>query len=477
MDRIYRLCNDASQIVIYGAGTLSNILYLYLESCGLEKKIRYFMVSDLQSNSAHKYGLEVRKAVPSDCLESGALILVATQPVTHPSIRRTLEENGCINFEFVDEEKLLDDFYGLLYKQPIQNNKVLFMHMKGMGYGGNPKYIAEKLWNKAGDELDLVWAVSEKNLAFPKGIRTVQMGTIEYYSELATAHIWIDNTRKTADVRKREGQYYIQTWHGAAPIKKVEKDAADSLTDTYIENAKRDSGMADLFLSGSRFYTDLYRKSFWYSGEIMQVGLPRQDIFWSDMNVKSKVYRHYGIDEKYGFVLYAPTFRRDFSVDYYDLDILNVTEALKARFNKLFVCGVSKHPDIRNVQYKFYEGQKYIAVDDYDDFEELLMAADILITDYSGCMYDFSFTKRPVFLYQKDIEDYKSDRNFYIPMEKLPYIQASTNRKLIDSILDFDDERYQKKLQEFMEGMGNFDNGTASDQVAERVLGIIQNLA
>ena len=477
MDRIYRLCGDASQIVIYGAGTLSNILYLYLKCCNIEKKVKCFVVSDLQGNPTRKYGLEVRQAVPVDCLENGTLILVATQPVTHPAIRRTLEENGYVNFEFVDGEKLLDDFYGLLYKRPIQNNKVFFMHMKGMGYGGNPKYIAEKLRNKAGEKLDLVWAVSEKNLIFPEGIRTVQMGTFEYYSELATAHIWIDNTRKTADIRKREGQYYIQTWHGAAPIKKVEKDAVDSLTDTYIENAKRDSGMADLFLSGSRFYTDLYRKSFWYSGEIMQVGLPRQDVFWSGRNVKNKVYRHYGIDEKYGFVLYAPTFRRDFSSGCYDLDIFNVTEALKARFHKMFVCGVSKHPDIRNMQYQFGREQEYIAVDGYDDFEELLMAADVLITDYSGCMYDFSFTKRPVFLYQKDIEDYKLDRDFYIPMEKLPYIQASTNRKLIDSILDFDAERYQKKLQEFMDKMENFDNGTASDQVAERVFGMIQKPA
>ncbi len=475
MERIYRLCNNAIQIVIYGAGTLSNILYLYLKSYGLEKKIRYFMVSDLQGNSAHKYGLEVRGVTMADCLEEDSLILVATQPVTHPAIRRTLEEKGYINFEFVDEKKLLDDFYSLLYKRPIQNNKVLFMHMKGMGYGGNPKYIAEKLRNKVVEKLDLVWAVSEKNLNFPKGIRTVQMGTLEYYLELATAHIWIDNTRKTADIRKRAGQYYIQTWHGAAPIKKVEKDAVDSLTDTYVENAKHDSEMADLFLSGSRFYTDLYRKSFWYSGEIMQAGLPRQDIFWSDKNVKNKVYRYYGIDEKYGLVLYAPTFRRDFSVDCYDLDILNVAEALKRRFNKTFVCGVSKHPDIRNVQYKFHKGQEYIAVDDYDDFEELLMAADVLITDYSGCMYDFSFTKRPIFLYQKDIEEYKSDRDFYIPMEKLPYIKASTNEQLLDSILAFDNERYQKELNEFMDKMGNFDNGTASDKVAERVLEIIQN--
>ena len=117
----------------------------------------------------------------------------------------------------------------------------------------------------------------------------------------------------------------------------------------------------------------------------------------------------------------------------------------------------------------------YIPVDRYDDFEELLMAADVLITDYSGCMYDFSFTKRPVFLYQRDIEEYRSDRDFYIPVEELPYIQAFTNEQLIDSIQAFDQVKYQKELDHFMDKMGNYDTGVASERVASRIIRIISN--
>lgn len=207
----------------------------------------------------------------------------------------------------------------------------------------------------------------------------------------------------------------------------------------------------------------------------MEEGLPRQDIFWSGWNVKDKVYQYYGIDKEYGLVLYAPTFRKNFSTEYYDLDILNVTKALENRFQKKFVCGVSKHPDIRNVSYSFQKEQNYIPVDRYDDFEELLMAADVLITDYSGCMYDFSFTKRPVFLYQRDIEEYRSDRDFYIPVEELPYIQAFTNEQLIDSIQAFDQVKYQKELDHFMDKMGNYDTGVASERVASRIIRIISN--
>ena len=127
----------------------------------------------------------------------------------------------------------------------------------------------------------MVWAVSDKKASFPKEIRTVAYGSMDYYHEMATARIWVDNVRKDSDIKKREGQYYIQTWHGAAPIKKVEKDVEDRLPNYYVANAMRDSKNVDLFLSGSVFYTNLYKRSFWYSGEIMQVGLPRQDIFFS----------------------------------------------------------------------------------------------------------------------------------------------------------------------------------------------------
>lgn len=104
---------------------------------------------------------------------------------------------------------------------------------------------------------------------------------------------------------------------------------------------------------------------------------------------------------------------------------------------------------------------------DYDDFQELLAAADILITDYSGCMYDFSYTQRPVFLYQKDYGEYLRDRNFYIPMEKLPYIKAHSNDEMEQAIEGFDGERYASELKTFMGTMGNYDAGNASERVVQ----------
>ena len=103
-----------------------------------------------------------------------------------------------------------------------------------------------------------------------------------------------------------------------------------------------------------------------------------------------------------------------------------------------------------------------------------MAAADVLISDYSGCVYDFSFTKRPIFLYQKDIEMYKKDRNFYITMDKLPYIKAINNEQLQREIEMYDDHLYQQNLKKFMESMKNYDDGTAAQKVVDKIMEYLQ---
>ena len=173
-------------------------------------------------------------------------------------------------------------------------------------------------------------------------------------------------------------------------------------------------------------------------------------------------------------VLYAPTFRKNFSNEYYDLDIAGVVSALENKFCKRFVCAVSKHPENRSINYSFEHNEKYIAVDRYSDFQELLASADVLITDYSGCMYDYSFTKRPVFLYQRDYDDYIRDRNFYIPMGQLPYTRAYSNEEIIEKIKLFDMELYLEQLNQFMGMLGIYDDGNASEKVAKHILNVIE---
>lgn len=477
---VLKLCEEYDRLVIYGAGATANVFYLYLKQNHLEEKVVGFAVSKMLNNPEKKYGIKVCELKEIEHVNN-LFIVVATQKINHVPIEKKLKDEGYNNYAVINEQELLDNFYLKLYEYPIERNMIFFMNFSGRGYGENPKYIAEKIReiNKKrvqSERLHLVWAVIDKNdyNGLPEDFDIVEIGTEEYYRKLTSAGVWIDNVRKGADVRKREGQIYIQTWHGAAPIKKVEKDVQDKLPEYYIANAKRDSQMADLFVSGSEFYTQLYRNSFWYEGEIIKAGLPRQDVFWKPEQAKKKVYEYYNISYDKKIVLYAPTFRSDYRSDVYDLDVDKLISVLKRKFDEDYLCMVSKHPGNMQNKYNLSNAGNVLYVEEYPDFEEILAATSVLVTDYSGCMYDFSFTGNPVFLYQKDLEQYKQDRDFYIPMEELPYIQATTNQELEERILTFNKETYDEHLRIFMKKMQNYDKGNAAELVADRILEMIR---
>ena len=458
------------KIVIYGAGTVADFFFYYLCQNGYEKNIDAFVLTKLVGDNVKKFGKPVYEFESYFGKQRDCVIFIAAQKKIQKEIEEIVKRKKGIEYYSVDAKTIVDEFYEKLNKQPINRYKILGQNQCVSGYGDNPKYIFEELHRKDRDnKLDLVWSVSEYDSEIPQYVRQVIYGSYEYYEELTTSHIWIDNERKPNLIRKRDGQVYIQAWHGAAPIKKVEADAISSLEDFYIEGAKHDSEMADLFISGSEFYTELYRKSFWYNGEILKSGLPRQDVFWNTHNIRKKIYSKYQISEDVWTVLYAPTFRSDYHEGCYDLNLDGVIETLKAKFGRDFKMLVSRHP-VNHISYNFNSCVEYIEVGWQQDFEEILAAVDVLITDYSGCMYDFSYTERPIFLFQTDYEEYIKDRDFYIPMDELPYITSKSNRELIDNIKAFDEVAYKEHLRGFMQKMGNYDNGTASKQVVDYIL-------
>ena len=457
------------KIAIYGAGTVANVFYYFLQQNGYEDRICCFLVSDLRGSEITKFGYPKFQFDSVVDKLSDTKVYIATQESLQNEIKCKIHGYKDISYQIVNTRDLIDQFYNNLENDPINPYKILGQNQQVAGYGDNPKYIFEELHRRdTCGILDLVWSVAEHDSTIPDYVRQVEYGSYDYYKELTTAHIWLDNERKPQLIRKRKDQIYIQTWHGAAPIKMVEADAEKSLEKFYIEGAKHDSEMADLFISGSEFYTELYRRSFWYDGEILKVGLPRQDVFWKQDEVRKRIYAKYNIGENKYTVLYAPTYRSKYTEGCYDLDIANVLSALKERFNHSFVMLVSRHP----VNYQEYNfgGQAFISIDKSQDFEELLAAVDVLITDYSGCMYDFSYTERPVFLFQQDYDVYVEDRDFYIPIHELPYICARSNWELVDKIRTFNYDNYKKDLRRFMNSMGNYDDGTASKRTVDYIL-------
>ena len=253
---------EANKIVIYGAGSVSDLFYAYLCMESLNDKIAAFVVSDTHGMPRDKQGISILKASDAVKNMSEYLLVIAVHDRTIDAVFESAALYGFSNLMVARAEDIRKELYGRLYKSQIDNYKIFVSNYHGMGYGCNPKYVVEQiLCNDSYKDYDIVWGVNGNHYSFPERVRTVQIGSYEYYKELATAKIWIDNVRKTDEVQKRMGQFYVQTWHGAAPFKKVEGDLEGKTSQAIIEMGKRDSEMADLFVSGSRFYTELYKSS------------------------------------------------------------------------------------------------------------------------------------------------------------------------------------------------------------------------
>lgn len=356
---------------------------------------------------------------------------------------------------------------------PIKNNKVFIFSYYGSQYGCSPKYISQYLVeNYPKDKFDIVWAFNDveanKNIS---GIRIVKTMSLRYFYDLCTSKVIITNFRTTDLFKKRKDQYYIQTWHSSLRLKQIEKDAEESLPKSYIEQAKKDSPKCDLLLSGCKFSTDIFKRAFWYNGEIFEHGTPRNDMLLkNNMEQRNKVKDILKVDKNKKIILYAPTFRKGNNLDVYDIDYSRILDVLKDKFGSEWVFLVKLHPHLISKSKELVYGENVLDVTSYGDIQDLLNISDILISDYSSVIFDFALTERPCYLYVPDLDEYISnDRNLYFNIKELPFIDVYSNDDLVNKILDFNEDKYKKDLKQFSSKVGSFEDGNASYNVAKRI--------
>lgn len=350
---------------------------------------------------------------------------------------------------------------------PVKKNRILFCSFYGRGYGDNPKYICEALRDKG---YDLLWLVKNEKEAksLPSGVKGVKygFGAIFY---IATSAVWVNNCRSDF-IFKKKSQLYIQTWHGGGAQKRCEADVIEKLSCSYLKMARRDSIHTDIMISESRFMTNLYHKSFWYKGYVLECGYPRYDILLGDTSkYKKKVCEYFNLNEDYEFVLYAPTFRSDFSFGAYNIDFDRIINAIEKRFNKKFIMLVHLHPNVASVEGGIIYNDKVINSTAYPDMQELMAASALLIGDYSSVNYDFCLKKQPVFRFVSDLDEYLNDRDTYFSFDKYPYPYAKSNDELEGLILNFNEESYNMSLRAFFEKLGALMNSGSSMQIANLI--------
>ncbi len=360
---------------------------------------------------------------------------------------------------------------------PVRRSRIVFSNFYGRGFGDNLRPIAEVL-RQRDPGLELIWLTDGETArkSLPEGVRACPYYSFRRGIALGTAKIWVDNCRKGAPFKK-PGQKYLQTWHGFA-LKRIEKDAESKLPEGYATYAMRDAQQTDLMVSDSSFMTEKYRSAFWYDGPIEEYGAPRNDmLIRGGPEVREKVQRVLGLPAGQKTVLYAPTFRADRAADPYSVDLRRLKAACETRFGGEYSVLVRLHPIAADLAEAVVGTGEAMNVTDYPDTQELLAAADVLVTDYSSVMFDFMLTGRPCFQYASDIAAYRNDRDFYFALDQLPFPLAEDNDHLEQEVLGFSQEEYQERLQLFIREMGIVTDGRGAERCADWILEHIERAA
>lgn len=229
----------------------------------------------------------------------------------------------------------------------------------------------------------------------------------------------------------------------------------------------------------------MIRTTYQYKGEVLQAGTPRNDrLVNGDIGeMRKRVRERYDIPENGRIVLYAPTYRRTGIPVVMDSDyLLGQLDTIRNPANLLrqddaeisetvkwyFLCRYHRYQDdSMDIRVK---GKDVIDVMDYPDMQELLCAADILITDYSSCVWDYAFLKRPCFLFVPDKEAYTADTGFYVSLDEWPFAQAEDMEGLADNISSYDSEQAEQAVNAHLKQLGSYETGSCCERVAERIM-------
>ena len=359
----------------------------------------------------------------------------------------------------------------------IKENRIVFTGLtggNGYEYSGNPMYLCEDILRKTPGQYEIIWAVSDPDkycFLEERGIRLIKHFSLSSFGWLLTAKVIVSNGSYAPWFPFRKGQYFINTWHGGGAYKKIENSKPDANWATR-HRARFCAENISLFVSTCKAATDkLIRGSFCYNGEVMEVGMPRNDFLVRGETTQAReaVLQYYGLEEDTKVLLYAPTYR--YSSMEVKLDADRLIHMLEQRGEKwVFLYRAHRYQD-ENMKIKV-TGDLVRNASGYPDMQQLLAAADMMITDYSSNIWDYSFLYRPCFLYTPDLEEYVEKTGFYVDIQQWPFSTAKTQEELWHLIECYNEEDNRKKIEAHHKMMGAAETGHACEYIEERIAGV-----
>lgn len=362
------------------------------------------------------------------------------------------------------------------YYLPVKKNKIVFVQACGGGYRCNLKYIAEEI-HRQQLPFDMVWLVNKYEYDIPSFIRKVKYNRIRAVYELATAKVFINNNKSYFPVKKKTTQTFIYIPHGQPGCKCAEGDAV--LSENYIKASKFHSTQTDIFVSMGKYHTKVLKETFWIqeTADIWEIGFPRNDQYYKDrMSNRIEIRKKLNIPDDVRIAFYVPTFRDSGMTDAYNMDLHRVLNAFEKKTGEKWILFITLHPNFIWFAKPLYEFDDCIFdMSWYEDIHELFSIADVAISDYSSAALDFANSRKPVFLYASDIDDYTRMRGLKPMYYQMPFPLAKNNDEMEQNILNYNREERLRQFEEWMKcPYGSVDDGHASERFVERLKKVMQ---
>ncbi|WP_330452424.1 MULTISPECIES: bifunctional glycosyltransferase family 2 protein/CDP-glycerol:glycerophosphate glycerophosphotransferase [unclassified Streptomyces] len=365
-------------------------------------------------------------------------------------------------------------YYAAQRKLPLDPGLAVYAAYWNRGVSCNPEAVYRKAEELA-PHIHGVWVVSKNHVdSVPEGIDYVVPGTRRYWSVLARATYFFNNVNFPDHLVKRPGQIHVMTHHGT-PLKIMGMDqqnypaAAQGLNfDKLLKRVDR----WDWSVSANPHSTEVWSRAYPGTARPLETGYPRNDVFATATAEQiAKIREDLGIRPGQRAVLYAPT-HRDYEAGFtnrLDLD--------------RFCAAVGPDTVVLMRAHYFYDGSgepenaSVIDVSAHPRVEDLCLAADALVTDYSSVMFDYAHLNRPIVILAPDWDTYRTVRGVVFDLlsgqpGETPGAVAMDTDELAEIFTGggWNSPENEALLKAFKERFCPYDDGRASERVVRRVL-------
>ncbi|WP_432164755.1 CDP-glycerol glycerophosphotransferase family protein [Streptomyces sp. bgisy031] len=359
-------------------------------------------------------------------------------------------------------------------RRPVDPDLAVFSAYWDRGMSCNPAAIAAKVTELA-PRIHQVWVVSAAHAPLlPPGTDHVVPGSRRYWEVMARAAYFVNNVNFPNAVVKRPEAVHVMTHHGT-PLKRMGLDQIDYPTASKGLNFRQLLARVDKWdysVTSNSHSTRMWERAYPAHYVPLEYGYPRNDVFYRATAADIRAVRdRLGIAPGRRAVLYAPT-HRDYEASWTPrLDLATLADRL-GEDTVLLVRGHYFYGGAASPLAELRRSGRVIDVSTYDPVEDLCLAADVLVTDYSSIMFDYANLDRPIVIYADDWEMYAKTRGVYFDLiAEAPGHVARTQDELTEILAAgaWRDEASVKARAAFRRRFCEFDDGHAAERVVRRV--------